>query len=84
MRRARFVVALLVDALSPTNSLGGNPAALRRLVDTGGMSLVRGLENFVSDLTRNGGLPAEFDTTENSPWARTSPRPRDRWCIATR
>ena len=60
--RARCVVALLVDALSPTNSLGGNPAALKRLVDTGGMSLVRGLENFVSDLTRNGGLPAQVDT----------------------
>ena len=81
--RARFVVALLVDALSPTNSLAGNPAARKRLVDTGGMSLVRGLENFVSDLTRNGGLPAQVDI-RNSPWARTSRRPRDRWCIATR
>src|SRR5262249_55413095 len=60
--RARFVVALLVDAMSPTNSLGGNPAALKRLVDTGGMSLVHGLENFVSDLARNGGLPAQVDT----------------------
>ena len=60
--RARFVIALLVDALSPTNFLGGNPAALKRLVDTGGMSLVHGLENFVSDLTRNGGLPAQVDT----------------------
>jgi polyhydroxyalkanoate synthase subunit PhaC len=60
--RARFVVALLVDAMSPTNSLGGNPTALKRLVDTGGASLVCGLENFVSDLTRNGGLPAQVDT----------------------
>ena len=38
--RARFVVALLVDAMSPTNSLGGNPMALKRLVDTGGASFV--------------------------------------------
>ena len=60
--RARFVVSLLVDAMSPTNSLGGNPTALKRLVDTGGASLVRGLENFVSDLVRNGGLPAQVDT----------------------
>jgi polyhydroxyalkanoate synthase len=60
--RARFVVALLVDAMSPTNSLGGNPMALKRLVDTGGASLVRGLENFVGDLVRNGGLPAQVDT----------------------
>jgi hypothetical protein len=48
--RARFVVALLVDAMSPTNSLGGNPTALKRLVDSGGASLVRGLGNFVNDL----------------------------------
>jgi polyhydroxyalkanoate synthase len=27
-QRARFVVSLVVDALAPTNSLGGNPAAL--------------------------------------------------------
>jgi poly(3-hydroxyalkanoate) synthetase len=38
--RARFVVSLLVDAMSPTNWLGGNPAALKRLVDTGGGSLL--------------------------------------------
>ena len=30
--RARFLVSLLVDALSPTNSLPGNPAALKRAV----------------------------------------------------
>jgi polyhydroxyalkanoate synthase subunit PhaC len=59
--RARFVVSLLVDAMAPTNSLGGNPAALKRLVDTGGASLARGLENFVSDLAMNGGLPAQVD-----------------------
>src|SRR5262249_27617417 len=34
--RARFVVSLLIDAFSPTNSLAGNPAALKRLLDTGG------------------------------------------------
>jgi polyhydroxyalkanoate synthase subunit PhaC len=59
--RARFVVSLLIDALSPTNSLAGNPAALKKLVDTGGASLVHGLENFVGDLARNGGLPAQVD-----------------------
>src|SRR5262249_3154902 len=48
--RARFVVSLLVDALSPTNALAGNPAALKKLVDTGGASLLHGLENFVGDL----------------------------------
>ncbi|HEU4923247.1 MAG TPA: class II poly(R)-hydroxyalkanoic acid synthase, partial [Burkholderiales bacterium] len=60
--RARFVVSLFVDAMAPTNSLGGNPAALKRLVDTGGASFARGLENFVSDLAANGGLPAQVDS----------------------
>jgi polyhydroxyalkanoate synthase subunit PhaC len=60
--RARFVVSLVVDAMSPTNSLAGNPAALKKLVDTGGASLVHGLENLVGDLVRNGGLPAQVDT----------------------
>src|SRR5262249_10786009 len=59
--RARFVVSLIVDAMSPTNSLAGNPAALKKLVDTGGASLVHGLENFVGDLLPNGGLPARVD-----------------------
>lgn len=59
--RARFVVSLLVDAAAPTNSLAGNPAALKKLVDTGGASLARGAENLVADLARNGGLPAQVD-----------------------
>jgi polyhydroxyalkanoate synthase subunit PhaC len=60
--RARFVVSLLVDAMSPTNWLGGNPTALKKLVDTGGGSVVHGLENLLGDLAYNGGLPAQVDT----------------------
>src|SRR5262249_58309989 len=57
--RARFVVSLMVDAMSPTNSLAGNPAALKKVVDTGGASLVHGLENFLADLMCNLGRPAQ-------------------------
>jgi polyhydroxyalkanoate synthase len=60
--RARFVASLLVDAMSPTNSLAGNPAALKKAIDTGGASLVRGLGNLIGDLAHNGGLPAQVDT----------------------
>ena len=60
--RARFVLSLIVDAMAPTNSLAGNPAALKKLVDSGGASFVHGLENFVGDLVHNGGLPAQVDT----------------------
>ncbi len=62
--RAHFVVSLFVDAMSPTNSLVGNPAALKRLVETGGASLMHGLENFVGDLVHNRGLPSSVDTTK--------------------
>src|SRR5262249_30987262 len=44
--RARFIVSLFVDAFAPTNTIHGNPAALRKLVDTGGASLPPGLEHF--------------------------------------
>ena len=60
--RSRFVVSLLVDAMAPTNTVAGNPAALKKAVDTGGTSLMRGLENFAGDLASNGGLPAQVDT----------------------
>src|SRR5215831_11215974 len=60
--RARFVISLIVDAVAPTNALAGNPAALKKLLDTGGASLAHGLENFVGDLVHNGGLPAQVDT----------------------
>jgi polyhydroxyalkanoate synthase len=60
--RARFFVSLVVDALSPTNSLPGNPAALKKALETGGTSLLHGLENFIGDFIRNGGLPAQVDT----------------------
>src|SRR5215470_7971981 len=60
--RARFFVSLIVDALSPTNSLPGNPAALKKALETGGTSLLHGLENFIGDFIRNGGLPAQVDT----------------------
>jgi len=53
----RFVGA----ALSPTNFLLTNPAALRRAADTYGASLVAGTGNFFSDLTTNGGRPRQVD-----------------------
>jgi Poly-beta-hydroxybutyrate polymerase (PhaC) N-terminus len=59
--RARFIVSLFVDAMAPTNTINGNPAALKKLVDTGGASLRQGMENFARDLASNGGLPAQVD-----------------------
>lgn len=57
----RFAVRLLTEALAPTNTLAGNPAALKRAFETGGMSLVRGVRNFLDDLWNNGGMPQTVD-----------------------
>jgi polyhydroxyalkanoate synthase subunit PhaC len=62
--RARFVVSLFVNAMAPTNALVGNPAALKRALDTGGTSLLRGLEHFIVDLARNGVLPSQVDKSK--------------------
>ena len=59
--RARFVVSLFEDAIAPTNFLASNPAALRKLVDTKGTSVIRGLANFVEDLASGTWLPRQVD-----------------------
>ena len=59
--KARFIAKFLVDALAPTNTLAGNPAALGKAFDTGGKSIVNGLKNWVHDLRHNGGWPSQVD-----------------------
>jgi polyhydroxyalkanoate synthase len=58
--RARFAADVIAAALSPTNYLGTNPAALRKAVETGGMSLMRGAGNMLNDMAR-GGMPSMVD-----------------------
>jgi polyhydroxyalkanoate synthase subunit PhaC len=58
--RARFAADVISAALSPTNYLATNPAALREAIATSGLSLVKGAQNVVSDLAR-GGMPAMVD-----------------------
>jgi polyhydroxyalkanoate synthase len=59
--RARFTVDQLRDALAPTNFFWGNPAAMKTFIDTGGVSAMRGVANWLDDLARNGGLPNQVD-----------------------
>jgi len=59
--RAQFVLSLLTDALSPTNTLLGNPAALKKIIDSGGASLLGGVKNLVTDMLQNQGMPAQVD-----------------------
>ncbi|MCZ4353525.1 class I poly(R)-hydroxyalkanoic acid synthase [Roseovarius aestuarii] len=54
-RRLRYFSQQIIDMMCPTNFLGTNPDALERAVETEGESLVKGLENLVSDLEANNG-----------------------------
>jgi polyhydroxyalkanoate synthase len=61
--KARFAAKFILDAMSPTNTLPGNPAALRQAFDTGGKSLVRGARNMLGDIRHNSGWPSQVDDT---------------------
>jgi polyhydroxyalkanoate synthase len=58
---ARFLLTVAESAAAPTNTLLGNPAAIKRAFETGGLSLLRGAKNFVGDLRHNGGMPSMVD-----------------------
>src|SRR5437764_2215856 len=61
--RARFAAGILTSSLAPTNTLPGNPAALKRVIETGGGSLLAGARHFVDDLLHNGGMPRQVDAS---------------------
>lgn len=60
--RSNFVIDLITDTLAPTNTLLGNPAAMKKLYETGGMSVVNGIKNAYNDLRNNGGMPSQVDS----------------------
>ncbi|WP_372571005.1 class I poly(R)-hydroxyalkanoic acid synthase [Ruegeria jejuensis] len=54
-RRLNYFAQQIIDLMAPTNFLATNPDALEKAVETEGESLIRGLENLVSDLEANDG-----------------------------
>ena len=66
-QRAQFVMSLLADSVAPTNTLLGNPAALKKAINSGGKSLLEGSKNLLADVTRNGGMPSQVDMTAFEP-----------------
>lgn len=59
--RANFVSQMVIDALAPTNTLIGNPTAQKRLVDSGGLSLIKGLQNAYNDMVHNDGMVSQVN-----------------------
>ncbi len=61
--RANFISQIIIDALAPTNSLIGNPMAQKRLVDSGGLSLIKGLKNAYNDMVHNDMMVSQVNKT---------------------
>src|SRR5258707_5962375 len=59
--RARFVLSLFADTVAPSNTLLGNPVAMKTMYETGGASLVKGLTHMLEDLANNGGMPSQVN-----------------------
>lgn len=62
--RAKMILGMVSDTLAPTNTLLGNPAALKRTLETGGANLASGVRSLIADWRRNGGLPASVDASK--------------------
>ncbi len=59
--RANFISNIIIDSLAPTNTLAGNPTAQKKLIESGGLSLVKGLQNAYNDMVHNKGMVSQVD-----------------------
>ncbi len=60
-QKAKLLVDHITSLVAPTNTLLGNPAALKKAYETRGRSLLRGTLNFFSDIRKNKGLPSQVN-----------------------
>jgi len=58
--KVAFLTQAMVDAVAPTNNFATNPDAVRRAVETGGLSVLKGAQNFLQDLAENEGMPQQY------------------------
>ncbi len=59
--RANFISNIILDGLAPTNSLLGNPVAQKQVINSGGLSLIKGLQNAYNDIVNNKGMVSQVD-----------------------
>jgi polyhydroxyalkanoate synthase len=62
-RKAKFALTMLTDAMAPTNIPWVNPVVVKEAIDTGGGSLVRGLQNYADDIRSNNGKPRQVESS---------------------
>jgi polyhydroxyalkanoate synthase subunit PhaC len=63
-RRLRLAADNALQALAPTNFVATNPEALKRIVDTGGLSLLAGLRHFIGDMASAPRIPTSVDPSK--------------------
>jgi len=61
-RKAKFALTMLTDAVAPSNIPWVNPAVVKEAYDTGGGSLMRGMQNYLEDARSHGGKPRQVDS----------------------
>lgn len=64
--KARFYMSQFVDAMSPTNMMATNPAAIRAMIESNGESVLAGLRNAREDIQRGDGRLAITQTDETA------------------
>ena len=64
--KARFYINQFVDAMSPTNMLATNPAAVRAMIESNGESVLSGLRNARQDMQRGDGRLSISQTDETA------------------
>ncbi len=62
-KRVRFLVENVIEAMSPSNVPLVNPASAKAVIDTAGLSLVRGGTQLVKDLASAPRIPDMVDTS---------------------
>jgi len=62
--RARLMLSTFSDTIAPTNTLLGNPSAIKKTLDTGGKNLIEGFKNFIGDMSDNNGMPSMVDKSQ--------------------
>ncbi|WP_170783414.1 PHA/PHB synthase family protein [Ruegeria lacuscaerulensis] len=62
--RLRLLTNTFLDTWSPTNVLMGNPAAMKKTLETGGENVVAGFRNFIDDVVNNNGMPSSVDRSK--------------------
>ncbi|MEO1563920.1 MAG: alpha/beta fold hydrolase [Pseudomonadota bacterium] len=62
--RAKLLTNLVTDTVAPTNTLLGNPTAMKTTLEYGGQNLAKGMKHFIEDMRTNNGLPSMVDKSK--------------------